>query len=89
MSLQPSPTTEVTVLRPATTARRNLPVNFNQDDLSLFRDELERVIPPTKLLKLHNVSVSAEGILFKRGRMLPESFAFPHTRASWKRRSVV
>ena len=89
MTLQPSPENDVTTLRPETTSRRKLPVNLNQDELSLFSGELERMIPPTRLLKLHNVSVSAEGVLFHRARMLPESFAFPHTRASWKRRSVV
>jgi hypothetical protein len=89
MNLQPAPATDVTTLRPEITSRRKLPLNLQQHDLSLFSGELERVIPPTRLLKLHNVSVSAEGILFKNGKMLPESFAFPHTRASWKRRSVV
>lgn len=89
MNFQPAPDTDVTTLRPETTSQRKLPLNLKQDDLSLFSRELERVIPPTRLLKLHNVSVSAEGILFQQGRMLPESFAFPHTRASWKRRSVV
>lgn len=89
MTFQPSPENESTTLRPESTSRRKLPVNLNQHDLKLFSGELERVIPPTRLLKLHNVSVSGEGILFQRGSMLPESFAFPHTRASWKRRSVV
>jgi hypothetical protein len=84
-----APAPDVTTLRPETTSRRKLPLNLKQDDLILFSGELERVIPPTRLLKLHNVSVSAEGVLFQKGRMLPESFAFPHTRASWKRRSVV
>lgn len=88
MKLQTSPANEVTVLRPESTSRRKLPINLHQDDLNLFSHELERVIPPTRLLQLHNVDVSAEGILFQRGKMLPESFAFPHTRASWKRRSV-
>src|SRR6185295_16625884 len=89
MKLQTSPADEVIVLRPESTSRRKLPINLHQEDLNLFSHELERVIPPTRLLQLHNVDVSAEGILFQRGRMLPESFAFPHTRASWKRRSVV
>ena len=78
-----------TILLPEKLSRRKLPLNFKQEDLDLFQHELERVIPPTRLLKLHHVSVSAEGVLFQQGRMLPESFAFPHTRASWKRRSVV
>ena len=89
MRIQPSPPVEVTVLRPESLSRRKLPVNFNQDDLGLFSDELERVIPQTRLLKRYNVGVSAEGILFQRGKMLPESFAFPANRASWKRRSVL
>ncbi len=89
MRLQPSRANESTTLRSETTSRRKLPVNLNQDDLGLFSHELERVIPPTTLLKLRNISVSAEGILFQGGKMLPVSFAFPHTRASWKRRSVV
>jgi hypothetical protein len=89
MKLQTSPSNEVTVLRTESTSRRNLPLNLHQDDLNLFSDELQREIPPTRLLQLHNIGVSAEGVLFQRGRMLPESFAFPHTRTSWKRRSVV
>jgi len=77
------------MLRPETISIRKLPVNFNQDDLSLFSQELERVIPQTSLLKRYNVGVSAEGILFQRGKMLPESFAFPANREKWKRRSVL
>ena len=89
MRLQHSQSTEVTVLRHETTSRRKLPVNFKQEDLPLFNHELERVIPETRLLELSDVSLSAEGVLFRRGEMLAESFAFPHTRANWKRRSVV
>ena len=89
MRIYSSPPAEVTVLRPESLSRRKLPVNFNQDDLSIFSHELERVIPQTKLLKLHNVGVSAEGILFQKGKMLPQSFAFPANRENWKRRSVL
>lgn len=85
----PPPENEVTTLRPKSISRRKLPLNLNPNDLLLFNHELEREIPSTCLLKLQNVGVSAEGILFRGGEMLPESFAFPHTRASWKRRSVV
>lgn len=77
------------MLRPEHLAIRKLPVNFKQDDLGLFSHELERLIPQTRLLKHHNVGVSAEGILFRKGRMLPESFAWPANRASWKPRSVL
>jgi hypothetical protein len=89
MSFHTSPSDEVLILRPETISRRKLPVNLNPDDLSLFSHELERVIPETKLLKRYNVGVSAEGILFQRGKMLPESFAFPANRKKWRRRSVL
>lgn len=78
-----------TVLRPEHLAIRKLPVNLNQDDLSLFSHELKRLIPQTRLLTHRNVRMSAEGILFQNGRMLPESFAWPANRASWKRRSIL
>jgi capsular polysaccharide biosynthesis protein len=48
---------------------------------------MQREIPQTSLLKLHNVGVSAEGILFQRGKMLLESFAFSSNMDQWKRRS--
>ena len=89
MRLHVSPRKELTVLRPESTSRRKLPVNLNPDDQGLFSHELERVIPETRLLELRGVSVSSEGVLFQKGQMLPESFAYSHTRASWKRRSVV
>jgi hypothetical protein len=89
MSLHTSPATEVIVLRPEGISVRKLPVNLNPPDLSVFSHELERVIPPTTLFELHNVNVSADGILFRRGKMLPQSFAFPANRRNWKRRSVL
>lgn len=72
-----------------TVARRKLPVNFNQDHLPLFAGELERVIPETRLLKFQDVLASAEGLLFKGVRILPESFAFPYHLDEWRFRSVV
>jgi len=38
---------------------------------------------------MRGVWASADGFLFKGGRILAESFAFPANRASWKRRSVL
>jgi hypothetical protein len=35
------------------------------------------------------VGVSAEGVLFRKGKMLPESFALPANRENWKRRTVL
>lgn len=56
---------------------RKLPVNLNQADLRFFEHELERAIPATALLHLKNITVNPDGILFCRGRALPESFARP------------
>ncbi|MGH9928638.1 MAG: glycosyltransferase family 61 protein [Pyrinomonadaceae bacterium] len=89
MKLDRSLLGESTLLRPETISRRKLPLNLKEDDLSLFSHEVERVIPPTKLLRLQNVGASAEGVLFQGGKMLPESFAFPANRENWKRRSVL
>lgn len=79
----------MTELCAETVSRRRLPVNFNQENLGLFSHELERVIPETRLLELKDVRVSADGILFRRHRLLPESFAFPANLQQWKRRSLL
>ena len=80
---------EVSILRPESVVKRELPLNFQQGDLSLFAHELEKVIPKTRLLELQNVWVSSDGFLFRGLEILPESFAFPFLRDNWKRRSVV
>lgn len=77
------------LLCPESISRRRLPINFNEDNRALFRDELERVIPATRLLELHNVRVSSDGFLFQGLSILPESFAFPANRDLWKRRSFL
>jgi len=71
-----------------TVTRRKLPVNFNQDHLPLFKGELERVIPESRLLKFGDVLASPEGLLFKGTKILPESFAFPYHLDEWRLRSV-
>jgi capsular polysaccharide biosynthesis protein len=82
-------TDRATLLHPERVSRRRLPVNFKQDEMALFEHELERVIPPTRLLELRGVGVSSDGLLFKAGKILPESFAFPWQFAQWKKRSVL
>lgn len=72
-----------------TLAKRKLPVNFNEAHLPLFERELQRAIPPSRLLKFKNIRVSSEGLLFKGTSILPESFAFPHHLEEWKLRSHV
>ena len=79
----------VTTLNAETVATRNLPVNFDQDHLPLFKHELERTIPQIRLLKFRDVRVSSDGLLFSGLKILPESFAFPHHLEAWKRRSVI
>ncbi len=78
---------ELALLYPETISRRRLPLNFSEENLGLFSHELERVIPQTSLLELNDIRVSADGILFRRHSMLPESFAFPSNMEQWKRRS--
>jgi hypothetical protein len=79
------------VLREGGVSTRTLPLNFQPEDAALFEHELEREFPPTRLLDLRGVSVSAEGMLFKRGRILPESFSSPviMRRFLSRRRSVL
>lgn len=78
-----------TVLRQGGLSRRRAPVNLRSEDAGLFGHEMERDIPATRLLELRGVRASADGLLLKGGRILPESFAFPANRAQWKMRSVV
>ena len=72
-----------------TVAKRRLPVNLNQDQLWIFERDLQRSIPPSRLLKFKNIRVSSEGLLFKGTRILPESFAFANHLDEWKLRSIV
>ena len=89
MGIQTSPESKATTLLLETVARRKLPVNFREGERELFSHELERAIPKTSLLELRDVWVSSDGILFKGGRTLPVSFAFPFNRANWKKRTVL
>lgn len=66
-----------------------MPRNFRPDDQALFNHELEKVIPATTLLELHDVRISADGILFQGNQIMPESFAFPANLKQWHRRSIL
>src|SRR2546423_15424891 len=72
-----TPHDEAPVIREGGVSKRKLPANFRTEDAPLFESELERAIPPTRLLELRGVSVTPEGLLFKGGRVLPESFSSP------------
>src|SRR5206468_12303527 len=79
---------QVTPLLRESKVRRKLPVNFKPGDLPLFNHELEKIIPQTRLLEFRDVWASADGFLFKGGRILEESFAFPLHFEEWKKRRV-
>lgn len=79
----------ITTLCSASYSKRILPQNFDQAHLSLFQHEFERPIPESRLLRFENIGVSAEGLLFKGAKMLPESFAYAFEFDEWKRRSVL
>ncbi len=68
---------------------RSLPVNFNTEDISLFKHELEKKIPAVNICKYEDVKISAEGIIFYKNRILIESFAFPENFRKWKKRAIV
>lgn len=74
-------TTEI--LRRGRKSLRELPVNFDESDIDLFKHELEISIPATRLLTLNNVSISSDGIIFRGGRILAESFNYPHEFLRW------
>lgn len=84
----PSPEVLATLCS-ASVSRRQLPQNFDEAHLNLFQHEFERPIPETCLLRFENVGISAEGLLFKGTKMLPESFAYAFELDEWKRRSVL
>ena len=79
------------VLAAGGVSRRRLPLNFSEEDLPLFEDALESAIPQTRLLELEGVGVSPEGMLFKDGQILPESFSSPSIMEKFldRRRSVL
>jgi capsular polysaccharide biosynthesis protein len=88
MSRLPTGRLDTTVL-PACTSHRRLPLNFDERDRQLFEHEFVNPIPATSILELRDVRISPEGLLFKRGKILTESFAFPFLFDEWKKRSVV
>jgi hypothetical protein len=65
------------LLRPERLVRRPFPLNVRESERGLFAGEVERLLPAARLRELTTVRVSADGLLFKGLRVLPESFAFP------------
>jgi hypothetical protein len=71
------------ILCPETVSTRKLPANFDDADINLFRHELKVLIPQTQLLALADVNISSDGIIFRRNRILAESFNYRHEFRSW------
>lgn len=65
----------MTILYDGCVSRRMPPRNLRPEDAPLFAHELERTIDPMRALELANVCANGEGLLFRRGRVLRESFA--------------
>lgn len=62
---------------------RELPANFNEQDIDLFKHELEVRIPATRVLELNEVNISPDGIIFRGGCILAESFNYRHEFIRW------
>jgi len=79
------------VIREGGRSARRPPANLREADAALFAHELERDIPPTRLLELRGVAATPEGMLFKGSAILPESFSSPVIMRHFlsRRRSVV
>ena len=76
--------TEAPLLAESVSTRR-LPVNLEPGDRWLFEHELQRTLPASRLIEVHDVRISPDGVLFKAGRVLPESFAYAHVLEGWTR----
>lgn len=79
----------LTTICPASVSHRKLPVNFDENHVQLFQHEFQKNIPHSELLRFENVRVSAEGLIFKDSRILPQSFAYAFELDDWKRRSIL
>jgi capsular polysaccharide biosynthesis protein len=70
----------------ASVVKYRLPVNLVPDDLRLFEQDLGRSLDEVRLLELNDIRVSPDGLLFRAGKVLPESFSFDHQFAAWRSR---
>ena len=68
------------------TVKRRLPANFADRDLELFEGDLVKKIPQPHIVEFENVKITAEGILFRDGLMMPESFARLENFRRWRRK---
>jgi capsular polysaccharide biosynthesis protein len=78
-----------TALLAESVSARQPPVNLDPGDLWLFEHEFQRRLPGSRLIEMRDVRISPDGFLFKAGRILPESFTFPHLREEMSRTRVL
>jgi len=71
------------ILYEETRSVRELPANFNELDIELFKDELDVRIPATSIIELNEANISPDGIIFRGGRILAESFNYRHEFIRW------
>jgi capsular polysaccharide biosynthesis protein len=71
------------ILCDETLSIRRLPANFDEQDKILFEHELNRLIPVTQLLELNHVNVNSDGVVFRGGRILAESFGYRYQFIRW------
>jgi capsular polysaccharide biosynthesis protein len=71
------------LLLPDRVSSPRLPVNLRPEDLDLFRNECDRALPRTVLVRMDGVNISPDGVFFDRLRILPQSFAFPDLAQAW------
>ena len=77
------PSERARILYQETRSVRKLPVNFCEADIDLFGHEFDVRIPATRLLELNQANISPNGIIFKGGRVLAESFNYRHEFIRW------
>ncbi|HEX9782879.1 MAG TPA: glycosyltransferase family 61 protein [Opitutaceae bacterium] len=65
-------------------SKRRLPQNLSEADREIFSHELIKRIPPCRLLEFRGVNITPDGLLFRNGAVLPESFAHPNEADHWK-----
>src|SRR5258708_35064114 len=73
------------ILYPETRSARQLPINFIEQDQDLFKHELNISIPATRLIEINHANVNSDGIIFRAGRVLAESFNYRHEFIRWIR----
>jgi len=68
---------------------RRLPINFSEEDKAYFNTYIEHNSPIPYVRIIEEVDINSEGILFRNGRILTETFSHPENFKAWKIRSII